>query len=304
MAIITKPGIYPDISPADYFKEPCPEPALTSSTISILRAQCAAKAAYAHPAIDQPADEVAKELEKYLVGSGVGKPAQALGGVVHRLALGKGADYLVGEYDEYRSKEAKAWRDDAIEAGVIPLKQKQFDQADAMSAVIKAALDEACDGHEYMTELVIAWQEDTPHGPIWCRGMLDVYCPYLNLILDVKTAASISDDAIDGCFNRWGYALQSAYYRRGIDAILGRLGESRFDFLFVENEAPWLGRTVDTSEGFRAGSTMEIEQSIVEWGKCLATGIWPGYGRRTATPKPWTVKQWVEDGFEIESEEW
>lgn len=302
MALITAPGIFENITPSQYFSEPCPAPALTSSTISIMRAECAAKAAHAHPAIDQPVDERAKELEKYLVGSGVGKPAQALGGVVHRLSLGKGADYEVGPYEEYRSGEAKAWRDGLIAQGIIPLKQKQFDQASAMAAVMEAALDEACGEHEYMTELVIAWQEETPHGPIWLRGMLDAYCPALNLILDVKTAASISDDAIDGCFNRWGYARQSAFYRRGIDAILGKPGESRFDFLFVENEAPWLNRTVDTSEGFTTGATMEIEQSINLWGECLATGVFSGYGNRTVSPTSWKVKMWMEEGFEVEVE--
>lgn len=303
MPIITKPGIYPDITPTEYFDEPCPSAALTSSTISILRSECAAKAAYAHPAIKQPEDERAKELEKYLFGSGAGKPAQALGGVVHRLSLGKGSDYIVSPYDEFRSGEAKAWKKAQLDANIIPLKEKQFEQASAMASVIEAALIEACQGHDYVTELVIAWQEKTSHGPIWCRGMLDAYCPELNLILDVKTAANISDDAIDGCFNRWGYARQSAYYRRGVDAINGAPGQARFDFLFVENEAPWLGRAVDTSEGFTTGSTMEIEEAIEQWGYCVHNNDWPAYDRKTVQPRTWKVKEWVEAGYDVE-EEW
>jgi hypothetical protein len=298
MSLIKQPGIYPLITPAQYFDEPCPAPALTSSTISIMLNECDAKAAWSHPAINQPKDDAAKELEKYLIGSGAGKPAQALRGVVHRMALGKGAEYVVSDWEEYRTKEAKAWRDEAWASGSIPLKPKQHEQAQAMASVMADAIAEATQGEPYETEVVVAWQE--PSG-IWCRGMLDIWVPSLGLILDVKTSAGISDDAIDGYFNRWGYSRQSAFYRRGVDAVTG--GASRFDFLFVENEAPWLTRTVDTSEGFRTGSTMEIESAIERWGKCIASGEWSGYGRRTVSPRAWKVKEWLEDGYDVEMEE-
>lgn len=299
MSLITAPGLHPSTTPTQYFQEPCEAPALNNGTITVLTNECAAKAAYKHPAIDQPDDDIKKELQRYLVGPEVGKPAHALGGVVHRLALGKGADYEIGPYEEYRSKEAKEWRDGCIEAGVIPLKQKQFDQAEAMANVMRHAIEEAAEGHPYQTELVIAWQE--PNG-IWCRGMLDCYIPALNKIIDIKTAMSISDDAIDRVFNNYSYARQSTFYRRGLDTINGTPGESRFDFLFIENEAPWLSRTADVSEGFRTGCTGEIERAIATWGECLDKGEFPGYGPRTAVPKPWTVGQWAADGIDVEVE--
>lgn len=300
MALITKPGIYPDITPNQYFAEPCPSPALNGSTISVLLAECPAKAAWQHPAIHQPKDDAAREVEKYLIGSGAGKPAQALGGVVHRMALGKGAEYVISDWEEYRTKEAKEWVKETWARGAIPLKPKQHEQAVAMASVMTDAINDAVRGEPYETEVVIAWQEDTPSGPIWCRGMLDIWVPSLDLILDIKTAAAISDEAIDGTFNRYGYSRQSAYYRRGVDAITG--GSSRFDFLFVENEAPWLTRTVDTSEGFRTGATMEIESAIETWGNCVASGDWRGYATITVSPRPWKVKEWIESGYDVEVE--
>lgn len=294
---ITTPGIYPKITPTEYFAEPCPQPALTASIISILLSECAAKAAWAHPAINQPKDDAAKELEKYLIGSGAGKPAQALGGVVHRMSLGKGAEYVISDWEEYRTKEAKQWRDDAWARGDIPLKPRQHEQASAMSGVMLDAINDAVRGEPYETEVVAVWQE--PNG-VWCRSMMDLWCPSLNLILDVKTSADISDDGIDGTFNRWGYARQSAFYRRGVEAITG--AAPRFEFLFVENEAPWLTRTVDTSEGFTTGATMEIERAIEQWGNCVASGEWPGYGGRTVVPRPWKVSEWAMMGIDVEVE--
>ncbi len=99
MSLITKPGFYPEITPDEYFAEPCPAPALTNSGIGTLLRYCPAKFAYQHPAIGQPAEERADTAARYM------------GSLVHRLALDKGDDYVISPFVEYRTKEAKAWRD-------------------------------------------------------------------------------------------------------------------------------------------------------------------------------------------------
>lgn len=226
---ITQPGFYPFLTPAQYFDEPCPAPALTNSGVKTLLSSCPAKFAHEHPAIGQPAEERAETK------------ATHLGSLVHRLALDKGDDYVVSPYDRYQSQEAKAWKADVEASGRVPVKQDVYDQAVEMAAVIREAIIIETQGHEYQTEVVFAWQRVVDGHPIWCRGMLDVWCPELNLALDVKTCESASDRAINRAFAS-GYAGQDCFYRSGLDAVTGQPGRAQFGFLFVEKNAPFLPR--------------------------------------------------------------
>src|SRR4051794_9237407 len=75
--LIEKPGFYPAIAPEQYFAEPCPEPALSNSGISILLNETPEEFAYAHPAIGQPPEETLATI------------AKRRGDVLHQLVLGK-----------------------------------------------------------------------------------------------------------------------------------------------------------------------------------------------------------------------
>lgn len=279
-ALITAPGFYPDITPDQYFAEPCPEPALTNSGMGTLLRYCPAKFAHHHPAIGQPAAERKDTAATYM------------GSLVHRLALGKGADYVISPHDAYRSTEAKQWKAGVEAAGKVPVKQSQMDDAAEMAFVIKDAISEAVQGHDYQTEVVIAWHLPFGKRRRWCRAMIDVWCPALCLALDVKTIVSADDASIDRAF-AGGYGRQEAWYLDGLGAILPT-DEPRFQFLFVEKEAPWLGRVADSTEAMRHGSRMEIERAAHVFDQCMTAGEWPGYQPRRVFPTSWQLREWTE----------
>jgi PDDEXK-like domain of unknown function (DUF3799) len=278
LGLITAPGIYPDITPAQYFAEPCPVAALTNSGVQMLSpiGAAPAKFAYNHPALN-PDGEAAKSTAQ-----------QYLGSVVHRLALGKGADYEISPYDKYQSKEAKAWRDDVEARGVIPIKQAAFDEAEAMAEIVRAKIEKACQGEPYFTEVVIAWIENIDGVDVWCRAMVDVWCPSLLLALDVKTTADCDDEFLIRRFTG-GYAIQDAWYRRGLGRVTQQEGRIRFGFLFVETEAPFLDRNVVATEGFRFGGAAHCNRALEIFAKCMKAGKWPGYQDFKAVPPPWWV---------------
>lgn len=277
MNIITAPGIHAGVTPGQYFAEPCPAPALTNSGISVLLKSCPAKFAYHHPAIGQPPEERADTAARYM------------GSLVHRLALDKGDDYAISPHDEYRSKEAKAWKAATIAAGIIPVKQADYDEAMEMAAKIREQIVEACEGREYQTEVVVAWKR----GKRWCRGMLDVWCPSLLLGLDAKTCVEADDRAIDGAFAR-GYGRQDAWYLEGIEAATGNTGRARFGFLFVEKEAPWLGRFAESTEARRHGARLDINRAFAAFDQCMSAGEWPGYAPHRSFPTSWELREWCE----------
>jgi hypothetical protein len=277
-ALIATPGFHPEITPEQYFAEPCPAPALTNSGIKTLLGRCPAAFYHDHPALG------GAERSKSTA-------AQNRGNLVHRLALGKGSDYAVSPYDEFRTAEAKAWKAGTEAAGLMPVKRKDLDVAEAMASVIRERIVEACDGEAYETEVVFAWQETMNTGTVWCRGMLDVWCPSLQLALDVKTCRDASDAAIERAFAD-GYAGQDAWYRRGINAITKDAGRARFGFLFVESDEPHLFRRCNSTEGFRYAAQKQAERALAIFADCLSSGQWPGYDPLAVVPPSWLLNRW------------
>lgn len=284
--LITAPGFYPDVSCDQYFAEPCPAPALTNSGIKLLLNGCPAKFAHRHPAIGQPEEEEADTVARHI------------GRLVHRLALDKGDDYAISPHDEYRSKEAKEWKANCENAGITPVKQAVFDDAQAMAATIREGIRLETRDEPYQTEVVIAWKRTVNGFPIWCRAMLDVWCPSLNLALDVKTITDAGDKSIDRAFST-GYAGQHAFYSEGVEALSQAKERPRFGFLFIEKEAPWLGRYAEPTEAFRHGASLGIDRAAEIFARCMQSGEWPGYRPYTAQPPVW----WLNQITDLELEE-
>jgi hypothetical protein len=286
VSIIEVPGFYPALTPDQYFAEPCPAPALTNSGIQLLipAGAAPAKLAYQHPAIGQPPEEQKETAASYL------------GKLVHRLALGKGGDYVVSPHDRYQSNEAKAWKAEVEESGRIPVKRATIEEAEQMAKHVRARIDAACQGHPYETEVVIAWQEPTNNGPIWCRSMLDVWCPDLMLALDVKTCDNASDDSLQRKFAN-GYAVQDSWYRRGVEALTREFGRAAFKFLFVESEPPYLARIAVATEGFRHAAKLECNRAIAIFADCLSRNDWPGYDDTIVSPPSWLINRWDASAF-------
>lgn len=291
-ALITRPGFYPTITCDQYFAEPCPRPALTNSGIKLLAPAGAAPAKFAHwhPGLNPHAPTAKNSAATYR------------GRLVHRLALGKGQEYAISPHDEYRSAEAKAWKREAEAAGVMPVKQKAFDDAKAMATIITERIDAACKGEDYETEVVIAWQELTGSGPIWCRAMIDVWCPALLLALDVKTCADAGDEAIMRAFAS-GYATQDCFYRRGVETLTGEPGRAKFGFLFVESDEPFLSRRATPREAFRHVATFDVKRAMAIFADCMSRGEWPGYGDAEVEPPAWLINRMSAQEMLLEAAE-
>ena len=276
--LISKPGFYPGVTCEQYFAEPCPAPALTNSGIKTLLSSCPAKFAFEHPAIGQPEEKRASSA------------AQRMGNLVHRLALDKGDDYAISPHEEYRSNEAKAWRDETEAQGLIAVKPAEFERASAMATRIREGIQRETRDEPYQTEVVMAWQRTIGDFTIWCRGMIDVWCPSLGLALDIKTITDAGDRSVARTF-AGGYANQHDWYRGGIETITGDHGRTRFGFLFVEKEEPFLTRFAGASEAFRWEAQLLNDKAAELFARCLKAGEWPGYRPFTAEPPAWWLNE-------------
>jgi hypothetical protein len=295
MSLITAPGIYADLTPLQYFAEPCPAPACTNSTIKVLLDETPQDAAYQHGALTPDRDTIKASAE------------MMMGDVVHQLALGKGRGYKVLPFDAFRSKEAKEARDEALDAGLTPLTEEKFLEAEAMASVVRGRIEQtlahiarkrgAPEPTTYATEVVFAWVEETRHGPVWCRGMADVWCEELGFIGDPKVTGALTNSRIAGHTQKQGWPRQAAWYLRGFGAILPAMaGRLTFANILVKPKPPYTVRCTAPMEAWRTVAERECEHGLDLFARCLRAGQWPGYadGIEMLEAPGWVLRE-IED---------
>ena len=117
--IVTEPGVY-TMDEADYHADPVPGGSLSCSGAKKL---LASPARFAYDREHPPAPTRAMEM-----GSAVH---------AHELVLGTGAQIVVIDADNYRTKAAQEAAAAAREAGAVPLLTAEHDQVQAMAAALR-----------------------------------------------------------------------------------------------------------------------------------------------------------------------
>lgn len=281
----------------EYHADCCEVPSLSSSIAAEIVAKSPAHARLKHPRITppKPAEEDAEAPKK--------SPSLDLGSVVHELALKKGGGFAVWEQPTWRGAAAKEFREAAIKAGRTPIKRSGAKGFDAAENIVKrmkdqlARMDLGYVLEEGESEKVAVWKE-SEH---WMRAMYDKWLPDRNLIVDIKTCGSdASPDKIAREVMRWNYDLRSQFYLRGAAKLTGipaRAGGLGYLFIFVETAPPYCITPCFLDATFQARGNMRAEQAIASWGRCMETGIWPGY---VTQPIEIAAPGYVE--FEIETD--
>ncbi len=258
--MITVPGMYPELSATYHGARHTPTRALSYSGIKVLLSET-------------PLDFITPKERK--------SDEMGFGTIVHKMALGKGGVFEVCPFDDYRTKAAREWRDTCIANGAIPIKAEQFADAQAMAAIIQERITRALQGADYETEVPFFWQE----GETWFSAMADVWCPELLTVIDPKTTSGIHGFQRE--IGKFGYHIQSALYRRGLDRIFPQnAGRHKFRILPVSTEAPYISRLIDISEAWRAGAEWEISRAVDIFERCMATDEWPAYPDEETMEEP------------------
>lgn len=174
------------------------------------------------------------------------------------------------KYENYRTNEARAWRDAQQAAGKIILNR---DQALAIAAmhgrVAKHALVQELVAN---TEAELTWRKNFGAYSVQCRT--DRYRP--GLIVDWKTVVSIADFKRD-VINH-GYHTQDEFYRLTVGACEGMTEEEmqalRVVFVAVEKEPPYEVQPFELDADSRAVARAEIILALKHLKRCFETGDW------------------------------
>jgi len=201
------------------------------------------------------------------------------GTVIHRLVLGKGKDYAILQFKDWRTDKAKDARDEARKGGLVPVLEHEFADYAAAAEHIRVQLAERGIVLDGASELAVEWIEQTEHGPVTCRAMFDHLWLVEGAILDLKITGDAAPASVERTAENLGYAIQAAAYTRALTALDGDLaGRIKFLFAFCEPDDPYAINVSQPDGVFRELGERRWLRAVSTWAHCQKTGIYPGYG--------------------------
>lgn len=278
-----KPGRHREITQEMYHADPCPTPSLSSHIATLLVERSPRHAWTAHPKLNP----------KY-------EPDQRktfdIGKVAHTIMLGDGHRAIaITEAEDWRTKAAQESRERAYRFGQVPILRKDAERVAAMVSAGQQQLEAHADAKwsfaDGAPEQVITWQEETTHGTIWCRSMLDWFPRVSRIFPDYKTTGgSAHPDAFYSAAWDNGYYVQAAFYMRGLK-VACNIDVQEFRFIVQETEPPYALSVCALRPEALAEAEAVVDDAIDAWAWCLKNDNWPGYPNRVAYI---SVPPWVE----------
>lgn len=280
-------GIHYDVPEHVYHSDPTGRPSLSVSIASTLCNETPAHAYLRHPRLGGAPKEPTEGMDH--------------GTLVHALLLGKGRTIRRIEAKDWRKDVTKEAREAALGAGEIPVLAAALDAAEESVRIIRTKLTARGVCLTGKSEVVLIWDESLPDGRVVrCRGMLDHLILDDGIIYDLKNTASANPSKLEPKMTDYGYDMQSVAYQRGLAKVAPELaGRTRFEFLFVEAEAPYCVTPVECDGELAALGLRRWQRALHTWADCLERDEWPEYTSSTLRlgPKPWAVMAEDSHGF-------
>ena len=254
-----------DVSERDYHADNLglePDvPTLSASLAHILNEKSPRDAYIAHPKL-----------------GGLSKPptdAMERGTIMHSLVLGTGGDIAVVEANDWRTKAAKAERDDARDGGQIPVLAGKYADYLRTATRIKEQLPEfGIDLSRGDAEQTIVWDE----MGVPCRCRIDWLNRTDGVIYDFKTTADANPNAISRSMTDYAYVIQNEAYQRAVGALDPDLaGRTEMLFIFAELEEPFTVTVAKCGGTLREMGRRRWERALRIWTECSGLDRWGRY---------------------------
>lgn len=199
------------------------------------------------------------------------------GTLAHALILEGSLDRLVErvDADSWRSNEAKAAKQDAYDAGKIPVNNSEVDSilapvermADAvMSHPLASSLLT-----DFEPEVSAFWEQEG----VLLKGRFDAYRANHGQIIDLKTARSARPNDVQKTISDLGYYIQAKQYLNGAQQLTGFIPE--WKFIFVQNTEPFTVSVGSLKPEALEQAQARIDIALRRYREALESGRWPGY---------------------------
>lgn len=280
---ITEPGCIAGLPISIYHAQPTDGPSVSSTGLRTIWGESAAHF-YAKSSLN-PNRKPEPERQHF-----------SLGRLAHKLLL-EGRDGFDDEFAvrpdcwaDWRTKEAKVWRDEQVLAGRTVITDDDLIAVTRMAEnlaalpLVKAGI---LDGK---VERSLIWR-DAETG-IWLKSRPDVIPNGSALVADLKSTASVTDDALAKSLGSFGYHCQGALVGDGLKEVLDIEMEA-FALVWSESVEPHCARvTTLTPEDLERGR-QQNRAALRILARCLDTGNWPGPGGEREDAIYLTLPAWA-----------
>jgi hypothetical protein len=204
--------------------------------------------------------------------------SMAWGSLVDCLTLTPSAfdrDFVISPYDEYRTNEAKAWRDAQTKTVV---KQAEYDEAlKASEAIWNHSIAAGVLENSTRQASVIADAVEPVTGEAFrakCRLDIvpDAKSEYQDWLFDLKTSQSLHK--IESTIADFGYHVQAAFY---LDLYNSKAADkrSRWGFIWQESEDPYEVAVVELAQPDIHAGREWYQRALAIWCRCERDQSWP-----------------------------
>lgn len=202
-------------------------------------------------------------------------PAFEIGHAAHTLMLTVGDPFEVVDADSWRTKDAKAARDAALQAGNTPLLTKEYAQVRAMADAIleHPVTGELFTRNDTTSEQSLYWTDE--QTGVACRARPDLAVNDWSLIVDYKTTLSADPKEFAKSIAKYGYHQQQAWYCEAVETLTGIRPE--FVFVCQEKTPPYEVSLIQLdADAVRIGGRLNEDARSI-YAACMDSGVWPSY---------------------------
>ena len=264
-----EPGMYDDCPHDLYHADPAPGPSLSGSVAVTLSAETPRHAFYQHVRLGKskaPADNETKIMD--------------FGSICHLLILGKGQEFEIGEFENFKTKAAQEFRDHARDQGKIPVLRPTYDNAQKLRDECFNWLGEyglAAEWADGKSEVTCIWH---PEAGLYARCRVDRLTLGVSqtTIFDLKISGSADPAFAARNIYDMGYDIKACHLAAGVTAAHPEsVGRTRVIYVYVENKFPFLCTPVQMDGMYQAIGQTRYDRALKRWGEGIRNGKWPSY---------------------------
>ncbi len=261
-----------------------------------------AKTYFAHPAVSRSSlFEMRKSPAHYkyaLESPEQSTPSLEFGTAFHTAILEPKKfwqNYRVMPSIDRRTKEGKIAYQELLASKKIFLSAEDYKAIEAMQASVLS--------NKYARVLLQGeveksyfWTDEFTGIDCKCRADCRTDLKSTSVIVDLKSCSSAETDAfMRDCF-RFGYDLQSAYYKTGVEAVTGK--PHKFVFIAVEKTPPYAVNILEADEIFIKKGYDDMRLYLGMLKECRETGNYYGYTGKDGTPNMLGLPAWLAKDYE------
>lgn len=136
---------------------------------------------------------------------------------------------------------------------------------------------------------------------MFCKSRPDYHvapceeCPN-GLLFDLKFEESSDKDKFQKSSYEYGYHIQAAWNQNALMEFYGTTEMAPFVFIVVEKHYPWVTVAYETPEESISVGQRIIEKNMIEYAKCMETGVWaPKYNTMQTVELP----RWAKERYDV-----